>query len=94
VSKSPTHKERNYLPKKPKPSERVPAFRSPHEAKSISCSNSRLIKGLAERIQLHCAPTHNWESRRKDLRDSVRVFPSCVLYFALVEDQGTTGDAV
>lgn len=53
---------------------RMQKYRSPHEARSISGSNSRLIKGLAARIQLHCAPTHNWESRRKDLRASVRTF--------------------
>ena len=74
---------------RPASSARMQVYRSPHEAKSISGSNSRLIKGLSARIQLHCAPTHNWESRRKDLRDSVRKFPCCALQS--VPQLGRTG---
>jgi hypothetical protein len=52
---------------------RIPVYRSPHKAKSISGSTSKVIKGLAARIALHCEPSHNWESRRKDLQESVSV---------------------
>lgn len=83
VAPSPTtRQEPNSVSKKSASSVRMPMHRSPHEAKTISASNSRLIKGLSARIQLHCAPTHNWESRRKDLRDSVRVFLLCSLMAA------------
>lgn len=74
---SPSRQEPGSASKKPVSFVRRQFYRSPHEAKSISGSNSRLVKGLAARIQLHCAPNHNWESRRKDLRDSVRTFPCC-----------------
>lgn len=52
---------------------KLPAFHSPHEARSVMNSSSRLVKDLATRISMHCPPAHNWETRRKDLQDSVRM---------------------
>eukprot|EP00892_Ulva_mutabilis_P005872 jgi/Ulvmu1/3657/UM017_0071.1 len=51
---------------------KLPGFSSPHEARSVKNSNSRLVKDLAARIALHCPPAHNWQTRRRDLQDTVR----------------------
>lgn len=55
---------------------KLPGFYSPHEARSVKNSNSRLVKDLADRIALHCPPAHNWQTRRRDLQESVSALPA------------------
>jgi hypothetical protein len=53
------------------------AYRSPHEAYSIQRSNAAVVRRVAERISHHCAPSHNWQTRRQELEDSIRAALPC-----------------
>lgn len=72
-SDSPSQNENSHLPNEA--GLKLPGFISPHEARSVKNSSSRLVKEMAARISLHCPPAHNWQTRRKDLQHSVRASP-------------------
>jgi hypothetical protein len=70
-------------------SARMPHYRSPHESFHIQHSNAAVVRRVAARIAQHCAPSHNWETRRHELATSIRTL---VIISSLILHHACNGD--
>ena len=57
---------------------RAQAYVSPHESQRLQLSNADAVRRVVAAIAAHCAPAHNWDVRRHDLKRRVRA-PSAPL---------------